>query len=214
MMSAVPSDQAAVDRLVEHEVAQHDPDDRQQVGDERRPGRAPVGEQAEDQQVRDARPEHAQPQDREDRLGVRRGGPRVLEDDREGRDDDRREGHLEDRRDHRRQAAHVAPRVDRAGGIAEGGAEERQLAGQRRLVAGQPRARDDDHADEPDEQADQAVHPDRLVGEEDAPRARSRTAGPGDVRIAASDDSTEASAQVMSRNGIVMLMIAITSRWP
>ena len=38
--------------------------------------------------------------------------------------------------------------------------------------------------------------------------------GTGDVRIAASDDSTEASAQVMSRNGIVMLMIAITSRWP
>ena len=82
------------------------------------------------------------------------------------RDDDRREGHLEDRRDHGRQAAHVAPRVDRAGGIAERGAEERQLAGQRRLLAGQPRARDDHHADEPDEQADQAVDADRLVGEE------------------------------------------------
>ena len=38
--------------------------------------------------------------------------------------------------------------------------------------------------------------------------------GTGDVRIAASEDSTDCSAQVMSRNGIVMLMIAITSRWP
>ena len=75
--------------------------------------------------------------------------------------------HLEDRRDHRRQAAHVAPRVDRAGGVAERRAEDRQLAGQRRLVAGQPRARDDDHADEPDEQADQAVDPDGLVRQED-----------------------------------------------
>ena len=38
--------------------------------------------------------------------------------------------------------------------------------------------------------------------------------GTGEVRIAASDDSTDCSAQVMSRNGIVMLMIPITSRWP
>ena len=83
MMSAVPDDQPAVDRLVEHEVPQHDPDDREQVGDERRPGRAPVREQAEDQQVRDARAEDAQPQDREDGLGVRRRGPRVLEEERE-----------------------------------------------------------------------------------------------------------------------------------
>ena len=34
--------------------------------------------------------------------------------------------------------------------------------------------------------------------------------GTGEVRIAASDDSTDCSAQVMSRNGMVMLMIAIT----
>ena len=38
--------------------------------------------------------------------------------------------------------------------------------------------------------------------------------GTGDVRIAASDESTDCSAQVMSRNGIVILMIAMTSRWP
>ena len=38
--------------------------------------------------------------------------------------------------------------------------------------------------------------------------------GTGDVRIAASDDSTDCSAQVISTNGIVMLRIAITSRWP
>ncbi len=38
--------------------------------------------------------------------------------------------------------------------------------------------------------------------------------GTGDVRIAASDESTDCSAQVMSRNGIVMLTIAMTSRWP
>ena len=38
--------------------------------------------------------------------------------------------------------------------------------------------------------------------------------GTGDVRIAASDDSTDCSAQVINRNGIVMLMMAITKRWP
>ena len=38
--------------------------------------------------------------------------------------------------------------------------------------------------------------------------------GTGEVRIAASEDSTDCSAQVMSRNGIVMLMIAMTRRWP
>ena len=38
--------------------------------------------------------------------------------------------------------------------------------------------------------------------------------GTGEVRIAASDDSTDCSAQVISRNGIVMLMMAMTSRWP
>jgi hypothetical protein len=38
--------------------------------------------------------------------------------------------------------------------------------------------------------------------------------GTGDVRIAARDESTDRSAQVISRNGMVMLMIAITSRWP
>ncbi len=38
--------------------------------------------------------------------------------------------------------------------------------------------------------------------------------GTGEVRIAASDDSTDCSAQVMSRNGIVMLTMAMTRRWP
>ena len=38
--------------------------------------------------------------------------------------------------------------------------------------------------------------------------------GTGEVRMAASDESTDCSAQVMSRNGIVMLTIAMTSRWP
>ena len=38
--------------------------------------------------------------------------------------------------------------------------------------------------------------------------------GTGEVRIAASDESTDCSAQVMSRNGIVMLTMAMTRRWP
>ena len=48
-----PEDQRRIDRFLEHEVAEHDADDRQQVGDERRPRRAPVGEQPE---VRRGRP--------------------------------------------------------------------------------------------------------------------------------------------------------------
>ena len=32
--------------------------------------------------------------------------------------------------------------------------------------------------------------------------------------MAANDESTDCSAQVMSRNGIVMLTMAMTTRWP
>ena len=38
--------------------------------------------------------------------------------------------------------------------------------------------------------------------------------GTGEVRMAAIDDSTDCSAHVIRTNGIVMLMIAITNRWP
>ena len=38
--------------------------------------------------------------------------------------------------------------------------------------------------------------------------------GTAEVRIAASDESTERSAQVMSANGMTMLTTAMTSRWP
>jgi hypothetical protein len=38
--------------------------------------------------------------------------------------------------------------------------------------------------------------------------------GTGDVRIAASEESTVRSAQVMSANGMTMLMTAMTSRCP
>ena len=38
--------------------------------------------------------------------------------------------------------------------------------------------------------------------------------GTGEVRMAASDDSTDCSAQVISRNGIVMLITPMTNRCP
>ena len=38
--------------------------------------------------------------------------------------------------------------------------------------------------------------------------------GTADVRIAAIEESTDRSAQVISANGITMLTIAITTRWP
>ena len=38
--------------------------------------------------------------------------------------------------------------------------------------------------------------------------------GTAEVRMAARDESTDCSAHVMSTNGITMLTIAITTRWP
>ena len=38
--------------------------------------------------------------------------------------------------------------------------------------------------------------------------------GTGEVRMAARDESTDRSAQVMSPNGMTMLITAMTSRWP
>ena len=38
--------------------------------------------------------------------------------------------------------------------------------------------------------------------------------GTAEVRIAASDESTDCSAHVMSANGMTMLTTAITTRWP
>ena len=78
---------------------------------------------------------------------------------------------------------------------------------------GEPRADHDDDADEADDQPDEPVDPHRFVGRKKADRTIAKS-GTGEVRIAASDDSTDCSAQVISRNGIVMLMTAITSRWP
>ena len=141
--------------------------------------------------------------------------PRLLEQERDDARDDRRERHLEDGRDHRRQAADVASRVDGAARVAEA---TRRAGPARRSTdepaPGQPAAGDDDDTDEPDDQADDAVDPHRLVGQEQRRDSTIANSGTGEVRIAASDDSTDCSAQVMSRNGIVMLMIAITRRWP
>ena len=66
-----PEHDPRVDGLLEDEVAERDPDDRDEVGDQRRPRRAPVREQPEDRQVGETRAEDAEPQDGEDRLGVR-----------------------------------------------------------------------------------------------------------------------------------------------
>ena len=57
-------------RLLEDEVAERDADHRDEVGDQRRPRRAPVGEQPEDGQIGQAGAEDPEPQDGEDGLGV------------------------------------------------------------------------------------------------------------------------------------------------
>src|SRR5690349_7010663 len=67
-------DEAGVDDLAEDDGAQDDPDDRQLIGDERRSRGAPPVEEPEEQQVGDAGAQHAQPHDREDRVGPERRG--------------------------------------------------------------------------------------------------------------------------------------------
>ena len=71
MTSTVPSDPVERHRVAEHDRAQRDPDDRQQVRDHRGPGRAPVGEDREVAQVGDAGAQDAQPRDREQGVGRR-----------------------------------------------------------------------------------------------------------------------------------------------
>ena len=125
-------DDPGVDRLLEDEEPERDPDHRDDVGDHRGPGGAPVREQPEDQQVRQPRAEDPKPQDREDGLAVRRRGPRMLGEQGEHARDERRERDLEDRGDHRRQAADVATGVDRAACVADRRAQQRELAGEGR----------------------------------------------------------------------------------
>src|SRR3954471_9637447 len=80
-----PEDDPGVDRLLEDQETEGDPDGRGDVGDERRPCGAPVREQPEDQQIGKTRSEDAEPEDREDRLTVGCRGPWMVEQQRQDR---------------------------------------------------------------------------------------------------------------------------------
>ena len=87
------------------------------------------------------------------------------------------------------------------------------LPGRSPVARGEARRHEQHDADEPDGQPDDAVEADRFVGQEHR-RDDDHEQRHGELRIAASALSTDCSAQVMSANGIVMLMMAITTRWP
>src|SRR6185369_1826494 len=69
-----PDDQRGPDRFLEDQGAEHDADDRQEVGHERGPSRPPLRQQPEVGEVRRPRPEDAKPDHREPRLGIGPGG--------------------------------------------------------------------------------------------------------------------------------------------
>ena len=168
MTSAVPAIRLTVSGSSRIDRAEQDPDDRQQVGDERGAGRAPVGEDREVADVREAGADDPEPHDREDRLGRRlHGGERAVDEERRRDDDEHREEHLEQRRDARREALHVALGVDVADGVGQARAEQQQLAGQVVVAHVHEVRRDEqDHAREPDRKAGDPGPRDALVGQE------------------------------------------------
>ena len=163
-------DDPPVDRLLEDQEAEHDPDDRDDV---RRPSSGawrPTGRAAGRSTGRRA-PTRAGPATGS-RRSPRRSGVAASGCSSRKRQDQRvrsqRERDLEDRRHHRPQAADVASGVDRAAGVAEGRAEQREHRGQTRRPS--PTARGLTRMTtpmNPTPRPTSAVEPDRLVGEEE-----------------------------------------------
>jgi hypothetical protein len=174
---------------MEHQRPEQDTEHRQKVRDDRRSRRTAPGQQVEEEQVRHARPEEAQPQDREDRLWFDDPLPRPIDDEREHRRDGQCETDLEQRRDHRPEAVHVSPRIDRAERIGRRRTEECECA--RDVGARRGRGVETDHErdpDEPEDDPDDPPRPKRLVAQhqrrdrDDEDRDRAVQGG-GDRRV-------------------------------